>query len=220
MWRSASGKEKAGLRSAGPRFLLQVERPRAHSPNMLRRAYVAAQDFAFGGAVCGIGDIAAQLLGTSTASFELDAHRTAIVSAYGATVCAPYHLWYKFLAWRFPGQSARAVACKTASELLIALPVFEVPAFSLWTGALEKRLSLDDNIAKARSQWLSAVVAGWGIWGPASLATFAVFADPRNQLRVLYCAGSAWACTISWLSFREHEAAHVDGSRPAAGAPR
>ena len=187
-------------------------------------ATAALQDFAFGGAVCAAGDVAAQALGAPLAELELDARRTAVVGAYGAVVCAPCecrqflspcctlaksrspsltdHYWYKFLASSFPGADFRAVARKTACELLVALPLFEVPAFTLWSGYFAQGATLGENVAALRAGWAPAVVAGWGIWGPASLATFSLVQAPRNQLRVLYLAGCTWACAISWLSFR------------------
>ena len=172
---------------------------------LARRAYSVASDFVFGGTICALGDLAAQAIeGTSMA--KLDARRTAAVASYGATVAAPYHFWYKFLAYQFPGTSARQVAGKTACELLIALPLFEIPAFTIWTGAFSKGESLRESMASLRTSWSEAVVTGWSIWGPASVATFGLVADPRNQLRIFYCSGAAWACAISYLSYRERSA--------------
>ena len=182
---------------------------------MLRRIYGFTSDFIFGGAVCGVGDVAAQAISSeSVAELELDRRRTGVVALYGATVCAPYHMWYKFLGAQFPGTAFKSVVQKTACEIGVALPFFEVPAFTLWTGRFSKGETLEESLASLRSSWSSAVLAGMSIWGPASLATFGLVRDPTIQLRIFYVSGSLWACAISWLSFREHQRSQEHAKAP------
>lgn len=171
----------------------------------LQRIGTAAADFTLGGIICAVGDVGAQALesGGGLDAKSFDKQRTAIVSAYGAVVCAPYHFWYKYLAYAFPGSTGRAVLGKTACEIGIALPLFELPAFTLWSGALAQGKTWQENVAALRAGWLDGYMVGVCIWAPASLATFAVFTQPRSQLFVFYCAGSMWTCAISFLSFRE-----------------
>ena len=180
---------------------------------MLRRVYTASQDFIFGGAICAVGDLAAQLIESKRWD---DSKRTAVVSAYGAAVCYPYHKWYQLLGYAFPGQSFHAVARKTACEMLIALTLFEVPAFTVFTGFFARGETLQESFAALRQGWAQAVVAGWAVWGPASCATFGLIVQPRNQMRVMYGCGAIWACVISWLSFDAVEHKSVD-RKPAVG---
>ena len=180
---------------------------------ILRRIYTASQDFIFGGAICAVGDVAAQLIESKRWD---DSKRTAVVSAYGAAVCYPYHKWYQLLGYAFPGQSFHAVARKTACEMLIALTLFEVPAFTVFTGFFARGETLQESFAALRQGWAQAVVAGWAVWGPASCATFGLIVQPRNQMRVMYGCGAIWACVISWLSFDAVEHKSVE-RKPAAG---
>lgn len=154
-------------------------------------------DVAFGGAICAVGDGCAQKIGSA----PIDMRRTAAVASYGAFAAVPYHLWYRQLAVQFPGRSPRAIAGKTACELLIALPVWEIPMFTLWTGKFGRGESIEQSLEALRAGWAHGILAGWSVWGPASLLTFAVVQQPRNQLRTLYTAGAVWACVISWMSF-------------------
>lgn len=169
-------------------------------------------DVAFGGVICAAGDACAQSLGqrSSSAGIGFDLQRTGAVASYGAAAAIPYSVWYRRLAVAFPGQSLRAVAGKTACELMIALPIFEIPAFTIWTGYFGRGETLHESSSALQSGWASGVLAGWSVWGPASVLTFAVVKQPRNQLRTLYTAGAVWACVISWLSFEKDGA--LDGN--------
>mmetsp|Transcript_5209 Transcript_5209/g.8035 ORF Transcript_5209/g.8035 Transcript_5209/m.8035 type:complete len:112 (-) Transcript_5209:223-558(-) len=92
------------------------------------------------------------------------------------------------------------VVKKMACELMLVVPLFEVPAFTLWTGVFGRGQSPGEAFAQLQREWLTTVQAGWLVWGPASALTFR-YVPHVWQLTVLYGVGAIWCCVISSLSF-------------------
>lgn len=161
------------------------------------------RDVVGGGLICAAGDVGAQCLNRSSAE-GLDRRRLGAMASYGATAALPYHVWYRFLARRFPS----AIWTKTALEVLIVVPLFEIPALVCWTGVLGRNQSIGEAVAQLRRDYLTACTYGLVIWGPASVLTFK-HVPPRSQLLAFYAIGAVWDCGISAISFDEVVAGHA-----------
>lgn len=161
-----------------------------------------ATDVATAGAASCTGDLAAQRFDADGGPISW--RRAAAVSSYGAVAAVPYHSYYRWLARAFPVAVLGAwpsLARKLAIDLLIVLPLLEIPAFTLWTGALARGETLAESTASLKREWLAATLGSWGIWAPFFLATFR-YVPVAYQLRFVYCAGAVWTCLLSSLTFK------------------
>mmetsp|Transcript_11617 Transcript_11617/g.46981 ORF Transcript_11617/g.46981 Transcript_11617/m.46981 type:complete len:191 (+) Transcript_11617:52-624(+) len=174
-----------------------------------------AQDVVIGGTICGSGDLGAQLILSEASKKEVessvDVRRFVAMGTYGATAAVPYHLWYVFLARRFP----TATYLKTALECLVVLPLFEIPAVVLWTGFFGRNQTLGAAVAQLRADFWTAWGYGLAVWGPASVAIFARV-PYRWHVTSFYSIGALWDFGISYIAFDRSEAAHVKSDHAAA----
>ncbi|KAJ8607733.1 hypothetical protein CTAYLR_010504 [Chrysophaeum taylorii] len=112
------------------------------------------------------------------------------MGSYGAVAAVPYHAWYGFLNRRF------GLWTKTALEVGVAVPLFEIPALTTWTGVFGRNQTLKEAIAQLRKDYSTALAFGTLVWGPASLFTFS-FVPPRFHLLTFYSIGAVWDWGIS-----------------------
>jgi hypothetical protein len=192
-------------------------------PWMLAALRAFAADTAIGGVICGCGDAAAQALERRrTGEPAVDQARLAAVTTYGAAAVLFYHPWYLTLVRLFPEGGRYVVlkkVCRSAQlitqatrlrtppslaqmvlELGFAIPCFEIPGFTCWTGIFGRGQTAQQAVAQCLDDYGSTLRAGWLVWGPASALTFR-FVAPQWQLTALYGAGALWTCVISTMCF-------------------
>ena len=161
-------------------------------------------DIAIGTSICCIGDVVAQKYAAHEKRHEserckdldaFDAKRCGAMSSYGFAAAIPYHFYYEWLA-----KNVRGLWAKTAIETLLVVPLFEVPAVSLWTAAFGLDLGPQAAIAHLRTNYVEAVVTGMIVWAPSSVLVFR-FVQPRWHLTTFYAVGACWDAAMSRLSF-------------------
>lgn len=69
--------------------------------------------------------------------------------------------WYRGLAQVFPDGTRHMVLKKMLCELLLVIPLFEVPAFTIWTGVCGRKQTLHEAVEQV-------IVSFKIFWGPHS----------------------------------------------------
>ena len=114
--------------------------------------------------------------------FEYDHRRGAALTSLGTFWNGPViHLYFGALERMFPRKPSElgALARKTAFNQLVMNPFVYLPLFYLWTGACAG-LSAQQMVDKAQAEYLSTLLAAWGIFTPANLVNFH-FVPLRHQ---------------------------------------
>ena len=162
----------------------------------MQRSLAVATDVAIGGGICLIGDAAAQRYALSTGdAAAFDATRCGAMTSYGAIAAVPYHFYYGWL-----NANVATVLRKTAVECLLVVPLFEVPALTLWTARFGLGEDAERAVARLRTNYVEAVATGLVVWAPSSVLVFR-FVRPRWHLAAFYSIGACWDGLMSRLTF-------------------
>ena len=123
--------------------------------------------------------------------------RQAIVSGVRTPM---QHYWFNLLHGRiFKGHphNLRTVIAKTVVDQLAFGPVF-MAAFFILNGILQ-RLSLDEIVAKFRSDFKRAMLWNWRVWPAVTLANF-FFVPEHLRILVNNIVGLAWGVLLITLT--------------------
>lgn len=163
-----------------------------------RRPVVCAVGAGFG--LASLGDGMAQQ--GEPGNHTHDWHRTSLTGLWAAGSAACF--WLPFYAWldrRFGmGKGMRAIASKTCMDSFVALPLYELPSYSLCTVA--PRLGWEASWAKLRESYGQQLVAGLGVWLPSSAIMF-MWVPPHFRILYIYSLDVGWTCLLSYLGNNE-----------------
>jgi hypothetical protein len=110
-----------------------------------------------------------------------------------------YYPWYRFLEWRYGvARTAAAVASKVAVDTFLFLPLVEMPAFFLFTAAIER----EDPVQRFQHNFDESARAGVAFKLPVALVNF-IFVPPALRVPVLDAADLFWTSIMSYLGHRE-----------------
>jgi hypothetical protein len=132
----------------------------AEPPTMLTRWLRAQRALLFDLGIAGVigfgGDMVSQEIERrqSDTPRPLDQLRTRSVITYFVAAALPYHFWYRGLAALFPDGTRFMVLKKLVCELSLAIPFFEIPGFTVWTGVYARDQSLTEAVAQVPARGL------------------------------------------------------------------
>ena len=126
---------------------------------------------------------------------KIDKERIARFAAFQMVFRAPYYtMWYRMLELAVPAYPpARAIALKTAADLLISTP-FQHAVFFSAQAVMEGRS--DEALTRCVETLPRSVPTSWAFWGPTQLITFGMV---PQHLRVAFVntVSVAWNAILS-----------------------
>ena len=135
---------------------------------------------------------------------KIDFWRVLKFTALGTCLTGPaLHVWYGFLARRFPGATFGQAIQRLALDQLVFAPCF-VPTFFASVMLLDGKPHLIRE--KLATEWYPTMLTNYSVWVPAMFINF-MFVAPSHQVLFSNGVGFGWNIYISYVSYKEPPAA-------------